>query len=78
VKVGDLVKYRWWIDEAGSDGAPTVNPAKKKEQIGVLVSTGNTHANELMTEYVKVHFSAPTNAICDVPKFKLEVINASR
>ena len=78
MQAGDLVKYRWWIDEAGDDGAPTVNSAKKKEQIGVLVSSGNTHVNELMTEYVKVHFSAPTNTICAVPKFKLKVINASR
>ena len=75
MKVGDLVKYRWWVDENGNDGAPTVNPTKKKEQIGFLVSLDNTHVNELMTKYVKVHFSSPTNAICDVPKFKLEVIN---
>mgnify|MGYP003662204338 CR=1 FL=1 len=77
MQVGDLVKYRWWVDENGEDGAPSVALKKKREEIGVLVSLGKipfSASEESRAEYIKVHFTSPKPAICDVPKFKIETI----
>jgi hypothetical protein len=74
MRVGDLVKYRWWVDWNGADGAPFVDSKTKAEQIGVLLSmTASSHSAS--AGYVQVHFRTPRNVICDVPIFKIETIN---
>jgi hypothetical protein len=73
MQLGDLVKYRWWIDEKGIEyGADEPN---KKTEIGVILNPRLLKRKG--TVYAEVQFvrNEPPAA---VPGFKLEVLNESR
>ena len=76
MQVGDLIKYRWWVNENGEDDCPYVDPAQKKIQMGILVTAPVVIRDESLREYIKIFFPTPSCSTYDVPVYKIEVINA--
>lgn len=73
MQLGDLVKYRWWIDESGVEyGADEPN---KKAEFGVILNPRLLKRKGVVYAEVQFTRNEPSAA---VPRFKLAVVSGSR
>ena len=88
VKIGDLVKYRWWAGEGlANEGAFDYIADVNQAEIGIVVSKNalKQEQTNAAVDYTRVYFAVgsldrPPDAFerdgyLDVPTFKLEVIS---
>ena len=73
MQLGDLVKYRWWIDESGVEHGR--DQPNKKAEFGVILNPRLLKRKGVV--YAEVQFNRNETSAA-IPRFKLEVVSGSR